>query len=109
MEKIYHFKLKTHTMRKSLQLKVFNQAIDKFGRNNQMDMAVEECAELIKAINKYKRKPSGYTADDILDEIADVEIMCQQLRIMFDNRHTRVDDIKKKKIIRLQSRIESHG
>ena len=46
-----------------------------------MDIAIEECAELIKALLKARRR-SG-SIEDIIDEIADVTIMCEQLKIMF--------------------------
>jgi len=54
------------------------QVIDLYGTENQMDQAIEECAELIVAIRHYRRGRSGLTA--IAEEIADVEIMMTQLR-----------------------------
>ena len=35
------------------------KAIAKWGRTSQIDMLQEECAELIVAINKYKRNHNG--------------------------------------------------
>lgn len=37
------------------ELKVLQSAIDHYGEENQLDMAIEEMAELTKAICKYKR------------------------------------------------------
>ena len=45
---------------------------------------MEECAELISAIN-YRMMDKE---DNITEEIADVEIMCTQLEIMFNTGNT---------------------
>jgi NTP pyrophosphatase (non-canonical NTP hydrolase) len=91
-------------MRKSLQLKVLKGAIKKYGNARQMDMVVEESAELIKAINKFKRSPGAVTMRDLCGELADVEIMCQQLRLML-NKDGLINQIKNEKLVRLQSRL----
>lgn len=57
---------------------ICRQVIDLFGADQQMDQAIEECAELVVAIRHYRRDRSGLTA--IAEEIADVEIMMTQLR-----------------------------
>lgn len=56
-----------------------------YGREAQMGVAQEECAELIQAISKVRRK--GATADSrghLAEEIADVLIMCSQLTKLFN-------------------------
>jgi len=62
---------------------VFEKAILRWGDNRQKDVACEECAELIKAVMKFNRAPNVSSAHDILSEIADVEIMLGQLKIIF--------------------------
>ena len=47
-----------------MRTEVLKRAIEKYGVLAQMDMATEECAELIQAINKLKRK----TPKSILDK-----------------------------------------
>ena len=37
------------------QKEILENAINTFGANNQLDMVIEECAELIQAINKMRR------------------------------------------------------
>lgn len=70
--------------------KILRQAITKYGSTAQINMAQEECAELIVALSKYINRTNKIDAeklierrDDIIDEIADVEIMMRQLRIIF--------------------------
>ena len=58
---------------------VYKRALDWWGRTAQLDQCVEECAELIQAINKYKR---GHVVDGLVDELADVHVMINQLAIL---------------------------
>lgn len=60
------------------------QIAEYYGKEPQLGMAQEECAELIQAINKVRRK--GETKDAIYhlaEEIADVRIMCAQLMHLY--------------------------
>jgi hypothetical protein len=61
---------------------ILEKAIDTYGNESQVDMAIEEMSELTKALLKYRRALKGNTDisvskahSDILEEIADVEIM----------------------------------
>lgn len=53
------------------------KAVDTFGKDNQTNMATEELAELIVAINHWRRGKVG--KDAVLEEIADCYIMLLQL------------------------------
>ena len=57
--------------------------IDTYGTSSQVDMAIEECSELQKALLKHRRKPGEEAREAIIDEIADVEIMLNQLKLIF--------------------------
>ena len=58
-----------------------------YGKEPQMGVAQEECAELIQAISKIRRKgETGETLDNLVEEIADVSIMCAQLEELFGVR-----------------------
>ena len=51
----------------------------------QLGVAQEECAELIQAISKVRRKGANTaTLDHMAEEIADVQIMCEQLIFLYD-------------------------
>lgn len=62
------------------ELLICNKAVNTFGQAIQKVVAMEECAELISAVN-YKMMERE---NNIEEEIADVEIMCSQLSVMYD-------------------------
>lgn len=47
-----------------------------YGTESQLSILQEECAELIQAVSKYRR---GISTAGIIEEIADVQIMCEQI------------------------------
>ena len=58
-----------------------------YGKEPQMGVAQEECAELIQAISKIRRKGETVeTLDNLVEEISDVSIMCAQLEELFGVR-----------------------
>ena len=66
------------------EIKLMQTALDRWGLNAQVGQTVEECAELIVALQKYvNRSPQPESVDNILDEIADVEMMLAQMRLVF--------------------------
>lgn len=80
---------------------LYQKAVNHFGWIQQLDMVVEECAELILALQHFIRNKAS--ADDVVNEIADVEIMCAQMRrLLFPG----VDDAKVKKLERLERLIQ---
>ena len=58
--------------------------VNHYGVENQEGMMIEECSELITALRHKARGRA--TADDIIDELADVMIMAQQLSIIYGQR-----------------------
>ena len=64
------------------EIETMQTALDQWGLETQIGQAVEECAELIVALQKYvNRTPAAGNAEKVLDEIADVEMMLAQLRL----------------------------
>lgn len=81
---------------------VCKKAIEAFGINSQIWMAIEECSELQDALAKLKRgraKP-----EEVITEISDVQIMMEQLAIFFGEKE--VNDERIRKLERLEKRIE---
>lgn len=81
---------------------VYQKAIAKWGLSAQVSMAMGECGELIAALNRYFVQNRGEQYD-VAEEIADVEIMCTQLREIIG--HDLVNSIKMKKLERLEQII----
>ena len=64
------------------ETQLMHKALDQWGMNAQVGQAIEECAELIVALQKYaNRTPQAGSTERILDEIADVEMMLGQMRL----------------------------
>lgn len=95
---------KRKAMKIELDNEILNGAIDTFGIGSQIDMAVEECSELINALEKYRRGRVG--VQEVVTEIADVQIMCAQLECMFAGDSKIVDAERMRKMDRLRGRIE---
>ena len=90
---------------------IYKKAIIAWGIHAQLDMAVEECAELIKAIQKRKRiTDMPMLVDSILEEMADVEIMLEQLKVIYDYSDivskSRFEQLKEFKLKRLLERLQ---
>ena len=72
------------------------------GDEYQEKVAIEECSELIQAICHKHRGREHKIAEDI----ADVEIMIEQLKII-NNCSEEVSDFKEKKMELIKSKVES--
>lgn len=59
-------------------------ALGHYGMRNQITKAIEELAELIVQLAKFT--PSSQDPVEIVDEIADVSIMLESLRLIFGNQ-----------------------
>lgn len=81
---------------------LYQRALDKFGVNGQLTVAVEELSELTKEVCKMLRNIGNL--NDLAEEVADVEIMCEQLRHIYSIDED-VDDWKKYKLNRLANRL----
>ena len=79
--------------------------INTYGTKNQEDKAIEELAELQQAILKHREYRNYETEKNIIDEIADVHIMLEQLKIIY-SCHKEVDERVDYKIERQIKRIK---
>ena len=80
------------------------QAIAEYGAEAQTDMMIEEMSELTKALLKHRRKESKETLDNILEEIADVQIMLDQMKLIHDDGKA-TDEYRDVKLLRLAARL----
>ena len=84
------------------------QIIKHYGQDKQIDMAIEEMSELIKALLKYRRANQLYkptARENIIDELADVYVMCRQMELIF-NTGNEVPDRAEYKIERQIQRMK---
>jgi len=81
---------------------LYERAINHYGSEAQMTMAIEEMSELTKEICKTFR--GSYNEENLVDEIADVEIMLEQLKQIHD-LNVKVYKRKEYKKKRLEKRI----
>lgn len=83
---------------------LYNEVITEFGPRSQRDMCIEECAELINALEKYQRGRNSEA--EVITEIADVMIMCEQMMILFGMEKVLAE--RQYKLRRLYGRLMRH-
>lgn len=87
---------------------LFKKTIAKWGERSQMEMAQEEATELALAIRKFIRKQTVHTFKNMAEEIADVEIMIEQIKIMEPDIVLEIENFKAAKISRLEVRVNEN-
>lgn len=97
---------------------VFATAICINGSDEQRRVAQEECAELIQALSKYHRairvaktkRDHRYmerALKNIKEEMVDVQIMIDQLQMIFEFTKKEMDEIRAQKVERLVDRLST--
>ena len=87
---------------------ILEKAIKHYGAKNQMGVACEESAELIQAISKCLRYKDDIEArNNLVEEIADVLIMIDQLKIIVNIKDYEIECYRRYKLDRLERRIEN--
>lgn len=81
------------------------EAIVKYGQRHQIIVAIEELSELQQALTKCLRSDTAQDEWNVAEEIGDVEIALEQLKMMFRNE-TKVEESKRWKIERLEARLD---
>ena len=93
---------------------ICRKAVETFGVDMQQIVAMEELGELIQAISKIARWEYSQSEDleilleyidNLAEEIADVEIILEQLK-QCHGCHIQVNDHKRKKLDKLKSMVE---
>ena len=83
-----------------------------YGANRQSNQLIEECGELIQAINKWKRfyffnEVAWNPIHAVMEEIADVEVMLEQIKHLLNLPEQTINEIKVAKVKRERNRITS--
>ena len=85
-------------------MNILEKVVEKYGEK-QLDQAQEELAELIVAISKYKRNENKFTILNVIEEIADVNIMIKQVMMLLDIKEFEVKSEEIYKLNRLKKRM----
>lgn len=86
------------------ETEVLQRALDTYGSVPQITMVFEEMSELQKELCKYLRGKCSLAS--IAEEIADVEIMLEQMKMLF----CCTDDVRnerRRKVERLKDRLDN--
>lgn len=81
------------------------KAIASYGREHQMDKAVEELGELLTEVARYRQDVGRKNA--LVGEMADVTIMLEQLKIIAGISDEYLEDVISYKLGRLAGRMEA--
>lgn len=65
------------------QLRQLNFIVEHYGSANQLNKSIEELSELITEISRYDADEPHHRGN-IIDELSDVMVMCNQLMIIFN-------------------------
>lgn len=71
-------------------------------------MLIEEMAKLIQALNKFDRKKNEEAYENIIEEMADVELTMEQTQYLLAADHKAIDKIKEEKIERTLLSIDQN-
>jgi hypothetical protein len=82
---------------------LYKQATETWGEEAQIKVVLEELAELSLAILHYYR--GKCSLQDMASEVADVEIMLEQLRVLFPKLDEYTKVLKDYKLARLDERL----
>ena len=91
---------------KSYQKKRCEAIANHYGMENQLPIVIEEMSELTKEICKYIR--GNDNLNDIVEEIADVQIMVEQLISLF-GIESKVNEMIDYKMLRQMQRMEQES
>lgn len=84
-----------------------------FGYKNQLKKLNEECYEAIESINDYETElenkpfPNEETWEHIVEEIADLEVVLSQFKMVYGIPKSKIEDMQEFKIQRTIDRINN--
>ena len=91
---------------KQEEKKLYEEALATWGVEDQVFMLFEETSELVNALCKLRR--GRVELDDVITELADAQIMIEQMLVAFD-AESAFEVEKKRKLDRLKERLDKYG
>jgi len=95
-------------MNRTERKRIYRKALDLWGVNSQLGMLMEECAELIQSVNKVIREDEPERWLHLAEEMADVQIMIEQLQVIISWQclEEKTAAAKEEKLARLRERVD---
>ena len=88
---------------------IYRKCIERWGEELQVGMLSEEIGELLIAVNKYRRKTTEDNKRNVCEELADVQIMMEQIEILFDLDSSQIHNWYEKKLDKLEEMLMPSG
>jgi len=92
---------------------LYQKALNIWGIELQQNVLIEECSELTKAIMKFRRsnckENEFHLTCDIIEELVDVEIMLEQMKVYYKDFDHIYKGVKEHKLERLEERVKKLG
>ena len=82
------------------------QAVQKWGNEPQLSQATEELAELIVAINHYRRGRAD--AREVAEEVADCQLMLEQIKIIAGIPEDVMQEVQQAKLEKLKRGLSAN-
>jgi NTP pyrophosphatase (non-canonical NTP hydrolase) len=80
--------------------------VNYYGTNDRARLLMEECGELVQAVNKILRYPDNHEARvNLLEEMVDVSIMIEQIRTIFNYDDLEWNHMMQYKVNRVKKRF----
>jgi len=90
-------------MSRKMSSELYRRAITTWGEEAQRWMVVEEISEFLDTLAKAIRGRAS--RQELVDELADAQIMLEQIMILFSLSENEVEEAKRRKLERLESRL----
>lgn len=86
--------------------KLYEEAISKYGHKAQFNSFTEELLELLLNLHHFKK--GKVSVNDVLEEMVDVTIMIEQMRLLFDEEN-QWDLLETSKLEKLKNHLETNS
>lgn len=99
--------METKTLTGAERMEIVERVAKYYGFAPQLDMMVEECGEMIVAINHYKRQ--RVSTERLIEEFADIWIVLKQMGVFLDESSiANVVDYKLRRIDRVINELKNN-
>ena len=89
------------------RMEIVERVAKHYGFTSQLDMMIEECGEMIVAINHYKRQ--RVSTERLIEEFADIWIVLKQMGVFLDESSiANVIDYKLRRVERVINELKNN-